>query len=79
MKRIIFIPIVIFGLLGLISALDEFSFRSGLDLNKTDKPALLVSKAFAAKKELKAGMIDPKTGKKIKYWVLIFLIKKMKL
>ena len=25
--------------------------------------------AFAAEKELKAGMIDPKTGKKIKYWV----------
>jgi hypothetical protein len=24
---------------------------------------------FAAKQELKAGMIDPKTGKKIKYWV----------
>jgi len=28
-----------------------------------------VSRVFAAKQELKAGMIDPKTGKKIKYWV----------
>jgi Cu(I)/Ag(I) efflux system membrane fusion protein/cobalt-zinc-cadmium efflux system membrane fusion protein len=28
-----------------------------------------VSPAFAAKQKLKAGMIDPKTGKKIKYWV----------
>ena len=36
------------------------------------KPAfqgLIVSEALAAEKELKAGMIDPKTGKKIKYWV----------
>jgi Cu(I)/Ag(I) efflux system membrane fusion protein/cobalt-zinc-cadmium efflux system membrane fusion protein len=69
MKRIIFISIVVFGLLGLISALDEFRIRSGLDLDKTEGPALMVSKALAAKKELKAGMIDPKTGKKIKYWV----------
>jgi Cu(I)/Ag(I) efflux system membrane fusion protein len=28
-----------------------------------------ISPAFAAKQELKAGMVDPKTGKKIKYWV----------
>jgi len=32
-------------------------------------PHIGVSKVFAAKTELKAGMIDPKTGKKIKYWV----------
>jgi Cu(I)/Ag(I) efflux system membrane fusion protein/cobalt-zinc-cadmium efflux system membrane fusion protein len=69
MKRIIFIPIVVFGLLGLISTLVEFSFRSGSDLDQTEGQALMVSKALAAKKELKAGMIDPKTGKKIKYWV----------
>jgi Cu(I)/Ag(I) efflux system membrane fusion protein/cobalt-zinc-cadmium efflux system membrane fusion protein len=31
-------------------------------------PDIGVSKVFAAEKELKAGMIDPKTGKKIKYW-----------
>lgn len=28
-----------------------------------------ISRVFAAEKDLKAGMIDPKTGKKIKYWV----------
>jgi len=32
-------------------------------------PDIGISPAFAAKQELKAGMIDPKTGKKIKYWV----------
>jgi Cu(I)/Ag(I) efflux system membrane fusion protein/cobalt-zinc-cadmium efflux system membrane fusion protein len=31
-------------------------------------PALAVKKAFAAEKGNKAGMIDPETGKKIKYW-----------
>jgi Cu(I)/Ag(I) efflux system membrane fusion protein/cobalt-zinc-cadmium efflux system membrane fusion protein len=32
-------------------------------------PDMGISPAFAAKQKLKAGMIDPKTGKKIKYWV----------
>ncbi|MEJ2095648.1 MAG: efflux RND transporter periplasmic adaptor subunit [Deltaproteobacteria bacterium] len=32
-------------------------------------PDIGISPAFAAKQKLKAGMIDPKTGKKIKYWV----------
>jgi Cu(I)/Ag(I) efflux system membrane fusion protein/cobalt-zinc-cadmium efflux system membrane fusion protein len=31
-------------------------------------PGLMVSKTFAAKEDLKAGMVDPQTGKKIKYW-----------
>ena len=30
---------------------------------------LLAGRAQATEKPLKAGMIDPKTGKKIKYWV----------
>jgi len=30
---------------------------------------LFIGKSLAAEKELKADMIDPKTGKKIKYWV----------
>jgi len=32
-------------------------------------PDIGILPVFAAKQELKAGMIDPKTGKKIKYWV----------
>jgi Cu(I)/Ag(I) efflux system membrane fusion protein/cobalt-zinc-cadmium efflux system membrane fusion protein len=32
-------------------------------------PVIGISPAFAAEQKLKAGMIDPKTGKKIKYWV----------
>jgi hypothetical protein len=61
MKRVSLILIVIIGLLGLIVALQKPSFNSG-------GPDLIASEAMAAKKELKAGMIDPKTGKKIKYW-----------
>ncbi len=68
MKRIILISIVIIGLLMLIAALQELSFRSGAELEPTGGPGLVLSKAFAAKPELKAGMVDPKTGKKIKYW-----------
>ena len=32
-------------------------------------PIPLPSEAAAAEQDLKAGMVDPKTGKKIKYWV----------
>ena len=41
---------------------------SGMDMNPADVPYVTVKKVFAAEKALKAGMIDPKTGKKIKYW-----------
>jgi RND family efflux transporter MFP subunit len=68
MKPLIFIPMVIIGLLGLITAPLELSFWSGAELGPTGGPGLILSKAFAAKKDLKAGMVDPKTGKKIKYW-----------
>jgi Cu(I)/Ag(I) efflux system membrane fusion protein/cobalt-zinc-cadmium efflux system membrane fusion protein len=56
MKRLVFIPIVIFGLLGI------FLFSGG-------GSSLSTGEAFASKDDLKAGMVDPKTGKKIKYWV----------
>ncbi len=68
MKRIILMSVVIAGVLGLLVALQELSFRSGPDFDQTGRPGLMISKAFAAKKELKAGMVDPATGKKIKYW-----------
>jgi Cu(I)/Ag(I) efflux system membrane fusion protein/cobalt-zinc-cadmium efflux system membrane fusion protein len=61
MKRIILMSVVIAGLLGLLVALQEPGFRGA-------SSGLMISKAFAAKKELKAGMVDPATGKKIKYW-----------
>jgi len=62
MKRVSLMLIIIIGLLGLSVALQKLSFNSG-------GPDLIASEALAAKKKLKAGMIDPKTGKKIKYWV----------
>jgi multidrug efflux pump subunit AcrA (membrane-fusion protein) len=68
MKRIILIPLVIAGILGLLVALPEPGFRSGLDRNRSGSGGLFAGNALAAKSELKAGMVDPKTGKKIKYW-----------
>ena len=68
MKRIIQMSVVIAGLLGLLAALPELGFRSGFDRNRTGGAGLIAGNALAAKPELKAGMVDPKTGKKIKYW-----------
>ena len=53
---------------GLIVVFTVLITGSGMDMNPADKPNFTVTKVFAAEKELKAGMIDPKTGKKIKYW-----------
>jgi Cu(I)/Ag(I) efflux system membrane fusion protein/cobalt-zinc-cadmium efflux system membrane fusion protein len=61
--------VFIVGLPGLILALQGIGFQSGLDRDQSGRPGFRVSEALAAKQELKAGMIDPKTGKKIKYWV----------
>ena len=66
MKRIILFFSGIIGLLILIIVLQEIGFRSGADVDQTGGSGLMVSEALAAKQELKAGMIDPKTGKKIK-------------
>jgi HAMP domain-containing protein len=68
MKRIILMSAVIAGLLGLLAALPELGFRSGFDSNRTGGSGLFAGNALAAKPEPKAGMVDPKTGKKIKYW-----------
>ena len=53
---------------GLIGGLTLLVTRNGFDWRPFGEPILTVSKALAAENELKAGMIDPKTGKKIKYW-----------
>ena len=68
MKRIILLSIGIIGLFGLIIVLQGLNFRSGAGVDHTGGSGLMVSEALAAKQELKEGMVDPKTGKKIKYW-----------
>ncbi len=68
MKRF-FIKLIILGLLGLIVVRLEGGFTSGVDMDQAGGPGLMGSTALAVQKELKAGMVDPKTGKKIKYWV----------
>jgi Cu(I)/Ag(I) efflux system membrane fusion protein/cobalt-zinc-cadmium efflux system membrane fusion protein len=54
-----------FGLIGVLTLLITWT---GFDMNHTGEPKLTVTKALASEKGLKAGMIDPETGKKIKYW-----------
>ena len=68
MKRIVLFFSGIIGLLILIIVSQEIGFRSGAGVDQTGGSGLMVSEALAAKQELKAGMVDPKTGKKIKYW-----------
>jgi Cu(I)/Ag(I) efflux system membrane fusion protein/cobalt-zinc-cadmium efflux system membrane fusion protein len=53
----IFVAVSVFGII----PLPLFDISPGPDSG--------ISPAFAAEQKLKAGMIDPKTGKKIKYWV----------
>jgi Cu(I)/Ag(I) efflux system membrane fusion protein/cobalt-zinc-cadmium efflux system membrane fusion protein len=67
MKQLIKRPLflAIFSLIGVLAALITWN---GFDRSHTDEPVLNVAKVMAAENELKAGMIDPKTGKKIKYW-----------
>jgi RND family efflux transporter MFP subunit len=69
MKRVSLIAIAIILLLGLIVLLQELFFNSPVAKRQADGSGLIVKQALAAEKGLKAGMIDPKTGKKIKYWV----------
>ena len=52
----------------LIAALTALITWKGFDMNHTDKPILMVAKVVGAENELKAGMINSKAGKKIKYW-----------
>ena len=68
MKRVVIIPVTIIGFLVLFSAWQilDVILVSGGDVSA--EPDIGVSKVFAAEKDLKAGMVDPETGKKIKYW-----------
>jgi Cu(I)/Ag(I) efflux system membrane fusion protein/cobalt-zinc-cadmium efflux system membrane fusion protein len=60
---VIIVPLVVFGI---SESFDTIFFP---DAHSALSTVLIPSKAFAAEKDHKAGMIDPKTGKKIKYWV----------
>ncbi|MFO7553871.1 MAG: efflux RND transporter periplasmic adaptor subunit [Desulfobacterales bacterium] len=60
-----FFLLAIFSLIGVMTALITWD---GSGMNPAGKPMLKVSKALATENGLKAGMVDPKTGKKIKYW-----------
>jgi membrane fusion protein, copper/silver efflux system len=57
--------IATFGLIGGLLLLITWN---GFDRSPNGEPILAATKVVAAENELKAGMIDPKTGKKLKYW-----------
>jgi RND family efflux transporter MFP subunit len=54
--------------LGFLGAVAVLTTWMGFYMNSTFEPVLTVSQTLASEKGLKAGMIDPETGKKIKYW-----------
>ena len=58
-----------FGFLVWAAALPLPDFRALTEGDIATMSAIDVSRVWAAKQEPKAGMVDPKTGKKIKYWV----------
>ncbi len=64
MKRLMILSIAILVFIFVFGISNFFS-----DIDSAFNPVPKLSEAFAAEKDLKAGMIDPKTGKKIKYWV----------
>lgn len=70
MKRKKALYILFVGLLMWTGILPISGFRAiweEVDISRL--PGIGVARVFAAEQELKAGMVDPKTGKKIKYWV----------
>jgi len=68
MKRI-FITISFFIVAIIIAARVGYHIRQAQETNRPATQETQPSSVQAAGKGLKAGMIDPKTGKKIKYWV----------
>ena len=64
MKPLFKIAVAIIAFAGLIFARE--GLKSGI-VNPA-LPRLGINEALAAQKDLKAGMVDPETGKKIKYW-----------
>jgi RND family efflux transporter MFP subunit len=69
MRNILLITIVIAALSVVFDAMQIVNDAGVAEDNSFLARAAGASRAFAAKQALKAGMIDPKTGKKIKYWV----------
>lgn len=60
------------GLAAVVALIISWACFGGLGHNRyagSDRLSSTTPMAYAAEKDLKAGMIDPKTGKKIKYWV----------
>ena len=64
MKRFIMIAFMFI----LIVALGGLGFYDGSEPVGSHGPSLAIKEVSAAEKGVKAGMIDPETGKKIKYW-----------
>jgi Cu(I)/Ag(I) efflux system membrane fusion protein/cobalt-zinc-cadmium efflux system membrane fusion protein len=65
MKPLFKIAVAIIVFAGLIFAAE--GLKSGIVNSALQR--LGINEAIAAQKDLKAGMVDPETGKKIKYWV----------
>lgn len=69
MKRAMAIALITAGLLTTAGGLMDFGLQPGRERPGIQSAGGLVDRVLAAAGKLKAGMVDPKTGKKIKYWV----------
>ena len=68
MQRLSVLPFV-FIMGSLVTVLSMLGLRSDRGTELAEGTGIIMTEAAAAEKALKAGMIDPKSGKKIKYWV----------
>ena len=68
MQRLSVLPLV-FIMGSLVTVLSILGLRSDRGTDLAEGTGIIMTEAAAAEKALKAGMIDPKSGKKIKYWV----------
>ncbi|MEE8400240.1 MAG: efflux RND transporter periplasmic adaptor subunit [Desulfobacterales bacterium] len=59
---------MIFAAIIMVSGWIGLESRPFLGADRSGTTGFFAGKSLAAEKDLKAGMIDPKTGKKIKYW-----------
>jgi Cu(I)/Ag(I) efflux system membrane fusion protein/cobalt-zinc-cadmium efflux system membrane fusion protein len=68
MRRLFKLTFLVIAFVGMISVLEALRFSTQTGVADIVLQSLGINEALAAQKDLKAGMIDPETGKKIKYW-----------
>jgi Cu(I)/Ag(I) efflux system membrane fusion protein/cobalt-zinc-cadmium efflux system membrane fusion protein len=69
MRQLLKLAMLFIAFVGMIFAWEALRFDTQTGITEIVLQSLGINEALAAQKDLKAGMIDPETGKKIKYWI----------